>query len=553
MMEGIILATSRREGQDFEQYCQEMGTYYKRSEPADFAEHPSMPHYWSRRNIRQPEEKALSFAYSFMGVRIQCAQCHKHPFDQWSKQDFEQFTAFFAGVTYGTRQEDREALDKMNEALGLKGKRGGDARRNLPQMLNDGKTIPFQEVYASGRPYRPREGGGNNNRRRNVGRVITPKLLGGDEVIAKQYGDPRVAVMEWLRSPENPYFAKALVNRVWANYFHRGIVEPADDLNLANPPSNEPLLDWLTQGFIDSDYDLQWLHRTIIASDTYQRSWKPNASNRLDERNFSRAVPRRMPAEVVNDALQLATASDEQRLAYEQDLNQRAIGPGTAYQNRGRSGYLLTTFGKPARIENCDCERSMEPSLLQVLFVRNDNEALSMIERRGSWLEQVAREQKLPFTAAAQSGNENRDRRQGTERLNRRIRELDQRIAKLKEEDGKKEDVDRLEAERQGLRERLKRFARDDRRKIEEAGDGKPAGDGQDGADASAASPDKSLVEEQGAALVRQAYLRTLSRQPDERELSRSLEHLRTSPTLMAGMRDVMWALINTKEFIVNH
>ncbi len=121
--------------------------------------------------------------------------------------------------------------------------------------------------------------------------------------------------MAWLRDKNNPYFAKAMVNRIWARYFQVGIVNPPDDLNLANAPSNEPLLNYLANGFIENGYDLKWVHRTILNSDTYQRSWKTNATNELDRRNFSHALLRRLPAETAYDALQIALSSDKQATA----------------------------------------------------------------------------------------------------------------------------------------------------------------------------------------------------------------------------------------------
>src|SRR5205085_2246363 len=141
------------------------------------------------------------------------------------------------------------------------------------------------------------------------GRVITPKLLGGEEVVASDYDDPRRPLMDWMRRDDNPYFSRALVNRVWANYFGAGFIEPTDDLNLANPASNPDLFDHLAQEFVRSGYDLKALHRTILLSRTYQLDWRPNATNKYDERDHSRAVLRRLPAEVFVDALAFATAS----------------------------------------------------------------------------------------------------------------------------------------------------------------------------------------------------------------------------------------------------
>ena len=116
--------------------------------------------------------------------------------------------------------------------------------------------------------------------------------------------------MEWMKQNDNPFFAKALVNRVWARYFGVGIVDPVDDLNLANPPSNAALLDHLTQEFINHDFDLKWLHREITNSQTYQLSWVPNSTNENDRRNFSRAIPRRLPAEVIFDSIAFAASND---------------------------------------------------------------------------------------------------------------------------------------------------------------------------------------------------------------------------------------------------
>src|SRR4030095_7024277 len=139
-----------------------------------------------------------------------------------------------------------------------------------------------------------------------AGRVLTPKLLGGSEVLLKDFSDPRGPLMQCRRSKDNPYFARAFVNRVWASYFHRGLCEPVDDINLANPPVNAELMDYLADDFIAHGYDMKRLHRMILNSDTYQRSWRPNATNELDEKNFSRFVLRRLPAGVLLGAVTLA-------------------------------------------------------------------------------------------------------------------------------------------------------------------------------------------------------------------------------------------------------
>jgi hypothetical protein len=283
--------------------------------------------------------------------------------------------------------------------------------------------------------------------------VITPKLLGGEEVIGRDYADPRQPLMDWMRQEDNPYFARAFVNRVWTSYFNVGIIDPPDDMNLANPPSNPALLDDLARGFVKSGYDMKWLHREITNSRTYQLSWRPNETNKTDERNFSRSVLRRLPAEVAYDAVVLATASDDALKALHADpAGTRAIGVASCFASaRDGSNYAVNLFGKPPRTINCDCERSAEPSLLQTVYLRNDQEVLKLLDRKDGWLQQIARS---------------------------KVRDPDE--------------------------------------------------------------------------LIRQAYLRTLSRLPDEREAAVAKKHLAEASDMMTGLRDLLWALVNTKEFIVN-
>ena len=271
-----------------------------------------------------------------------------------------------------------------------------------------------------------------------------------------------------------------------------------------------------------------------MLSDTYQRSWVPNDTNVLEEKNFARAVPRRLPAEVIYDALKMATAADERREVLASDMQQRAIGPSSAYQNRGQAGYALTAFGKPARIENCDCERSVEPSLLQVLYVRNDAEALAMIDQRGSWVEQIAREKNLRMAPSAGPMQLSDSQRQRLAQAYKQVQRLNEQIEKA-QGDGKQKQVEALSRQRQNLRQRIAQVR----------GDAQPnGGDSEDAA---------SLIDSEGPALVRAAYLRTLSRNPSEREVTTSLAYLRESETVAEGLRDLVWALVNTKEFMINH
>jgi hypothetical protein len=528
----IVLATGRSAGQSYEDYCEEMSQYYRKKDPRSFADHDTLPHFWARRNVRTPEDKALAFAYAFLGVRLQCAQCHKHPFDQWSQQDFEHFQAFFTNIQYGNNPASSKERAQMLEALGLGGKKpNNEVQKKLQAIAAKGEPIPLQELFV-------RETNNNrnrNNKGKNSGssRVITPKVLGGEEVDSHE-SDLRHSLMDWLRSPQNPYFARAIVNRVWANYFNVGIIEPADDQNLANPPSNEALLAYLTQEFVAHGYDLKWLHRTIANSRTYQLSWRPNPTNRLDTRNFSRAVPRRLPAEVAYDALNFATASDAEMARLLTDVSQRAIGPTSGYQQNGGRGasYALATFGKPARLTNCDCERSMEPSLLQTLFLRNDGEMLSLLERNNGWLAEVGKAEK----SNSSQRESPRDEEFTVEQLERARTKAQQILAKL---DKKKDEKEYKKALLRKNRIELQLIAM---RKAE-AKPATPSGD----------KVDSAVVAQQGAQLVREAYLRTLSRPPQQDELDKSLAYLADSESLSSGLRDLLWALLNTKEFIVNH
>jgi hypothetical protein len=535
---GIVLAKSRRDDQTYTQYCEEMSQYYRKENPTSFAEHDTMPYYWTRRNARTAEDKALTFSYAFLGVRLQCAQCHKHPFDQWSKQDFEHFTAFFTGVQYGFRKEDKAEKDKLQAALGVDTKKpNNEQQKELAKMAVEGKTVPLQEVYLR----TPKVNNGKNKKAKENGgsRVITPKTLGGEEVATQDYGDLREALMEWMRSEENPYFARAIVNRVWANYFNVGIIEPPDDQNLANPPSNEALLKHLTDEFIAHKYDLKWLHRTITNSRTYQLSWRPNPTNRLDTRNFSRAVPRRLPAEVAYDALRLATAGKTEATKVCTDVSDRAIGPTTGYQGgKGGASYALLTFGKPARATNCDCERSMEPSLLQTLFLRNDGEMLTLVERGSGWLAEVTKEPGKNKPEQKRNG-----RRRDLAQAERGLAKVKQKLKSLDKEKDESE-IKELEARKKKLESQLA-----DARKTQtkEEAEAKAAAEPTD----TKVAPE--VVAARGKELVREAYLRTLSRQPTEDEMAKSLAYLSDSATLSAGLRDILWALLNTKEFIVNH
>jgi len=542
LVAGIVLATSRSKGQSYLDFATEMSSYLRRKNPVDFASRPTMPHYWARRNLRKPEEKALSFAHAFLGVQIQCAQCHKHPFDQWTQQDFQQFQAFFEGITYGSRNDLDEPVNYRSMQKQIEQDAGYDrkdpkSRRTLAEEIKKrvamGRPIPWQELYI--RAARPASRSSKSRKKKNTGasRVLTPKILGGEEVHLTEYPDPRAPLMEWMRSKDNPYFARAFVNRVWANYFGRGIVEPADDMNLANPPSNRELLDYLANGFVDSGFDMKWLHKTITSSDTYQRSWKPNDTNRLDEKNFSHMKLRRLPAEVVNDALTQALAGSEELQRLARDPKGRAIGPTiTGYRGRGPSNYALELFGKPVRLTNCDCERMSNPTLLQTLYTRNDQEMLAKLDSKTGWIAEV-RGQTTPDRKEFQKFASIRSLKQRNAQNERKLQALVKRRDSTKDEK---------------LKARFEKLIAPVRRQIEKT-----------------QATIERLEKEQAELLARyqpdldqlveEAFLRTLSRPPSSQEVRMAKADITAAGPGKAvdGLRDLLWTLVNTKEFMINH
>ena len=436
LIEQIVLAKGRRRGQSYDDYATEVSAYFRDDSPTDFSERDTMPHYWTRRTMEKPEDKALAFAHNFLGIRMQCAQCHKHPFAPWTQRDFKQLSALFSNVKYGVvPAADKRYRELAGQAgLRLRGKNGSPVNKTVMRRAQAGRTVPWRELYID---------------RRNGPASIS--LLRSEIVDLKADEDPREAIMQWMKQPENPWFARAFVNRVWAGYFHVGIVDPPDDLNPANPPSNPELLDWLTDGFVKNGYDMKWLHRRIVSSRAYQRSWKPNETNREDRRNFSRAIPRRIPAEVVYDGLKQAVAASDKLDEVRTDLTRRATGHLSMWL---AGTYGMHVFGKPERALNCDCERINQPTLLQSIFMHNDPLVEQRLDESG-WINEIAEME--------QSGRQ----------------------------------IDRDE-------------------------------------------------------LVRNAWLRTVGRPPTRKETERVEKHLAKVDSLSEGLRDLLWALVNTKEFILN-
>ena len=283
-------------------------------------------------------------AQVFMGMRIQCAQCHNHPFDRWTMDDYYSFSAFFAQI----------------------GRKQGEDYR---------ETIVFNA------------GGGEANHPVG-GRVMKPKFLGGEEPDTAGK-DRRATVAAWVGSKENPFFARSFVNRVWAHFFGLGIVEPVDDFRVSNPASNPELLDELAKRFTDSKYDLKQLVREICNSHTYQRSTQRNETNQLDEKNFAHANLRRIKAENLLDVISEATDTRDKFPGLPLGARAVQIADGAV------STYFLTTFGRATRETVCSCEVKMEPTLSQALHLLNGDTVNSKINQ-GGVIKKLLAEKKFP-------------------------------------------------------------------------------------------------------------------------------------------------------------
>jgi len=281
---------------------------------------------------RDTLKTAENVAQVFMGMRIQCAQCHNHPFDRWTMDDYYGFANFFAQIGR---------------------KRGEDPR----------ETIVFNS--------------GNGDVKHPVGgRVVPPKFLGG-AVPDTQGRDRREVLADWLASPANEYFGRNLVNIVWAHFFGSGIVDEVDDVRVSNPPVNKALLDVLATRFVESKYDFKQLVREICTSNAYQRSTQANETNADDDRNFSKARLRRIRSEVLLDVVTAATATQNKFQGL--PLGARAV----QIADGNTSSYFLTTFGRATRGTACSCEVKMEPNLSQALHLLNGDTVQEKIASGG--------------------------------------------------------------------------------------------------------------------------------------------------------------------------
>jgi hypothetical protein len=302
------------------------------------------PVAWYKR-VKEPKDQIEDVAQLFLGVRLQCAQCHHHPFERWSQDDYYSLAAFFSRVgrkPSGTRGEDL-----------IFHKRGLAMATNIKTSV-----------------------------------ALKPAALGDQVRAIAPDEDPRLRLADWMKSPNNPFFAKVLVNRYWKHFFQRGLIEPEDDIRDSNPPSNPDLLAALEKHFVRSGFDLKELVRVITRSSAYQLSAIPNKHNLGDRQNYSRYYPRRLSAEVMLDSIdQLAgTQTDFANLP----PGTRAVAlPDNSYN---RSSAFLRVFGRPEGQSVCECERVQSSSLAQSLHMINGADIRNKLAHPNGRAERLARD-----------------------------------------------------------------------------------------------------------------------------------------------------------------
>jgi len=314
--------------------------------------------------IIDSKKVALRIATTFLGVRLECAQCHKHPNDRWSQSDYYGFSMAFAHTAIN----------------------GVDPKLKAAKVNLNGVHVLEKPVETLLDP--------------ETQQPLTARILGGANIEVKGDIDPRKELWKWMTSKDNPYFARAIVNRVWAFYLGRGFIEPADSQAAANPPSHPDVLDELTRDFVEHKFDLRHLHRRILNTLAYQRDWRTNATNAKDERNFSHRLLRRLNAEQAVDAIAQVTGTPvkfAKRFGTPRD-NIKAAELALSRMG-GDDAYVLQIFGRPLRVQNCDCERSGSASLSQTLYLLNDEKLLGKIHdakgRLNTLVEKLSDDRKL--------------------------------------------------------------------------------------------------------------------------------------------------------------
>ncbi len=275
------------------------------------------------RGAASPNALAETTSQVFLGVRMECAKCHNHPYERWTQNQYYQMAAFFARVASKT---------------------------------GDQKDEPVVTLSNTGEVRHPK-----------TGREVAPCALDSSPVAADFRGDRRAVLVEWLTSPQNPFFSHEVVNRLWKHFLGRGLVEPVDDLRATNPPSNAPLFDALADDFVRGGYDLRRSMRLILLSQTYQRSALPLPANSHDAKYCSHYTFKRLDAEPLMDAVTAATGVPDKFDGFPVGFH------ATQLTDTAVGSYFLDLFGRPARTTTCECERSTDPNLGQILHLMNSS------------------------------------------------------------------------------------------------------------------------------------------------------------------------------------
>jgi hypothetical protein len=303
------------------------------------------------RDRRQPDELTTIISQVFLGIRLECAKCHHHPFEKWGLDDFYSFAAYFSQV-------------------GRKGTGISAPISGSEEFIFTGK--PMKVLH----PQTQRE--------------MTPRTLFGDSPALSADTDPRDVLAAWITSRDNPFFAQVMVNRIWTDLMERGLVEPVDDLRASNPPSNGPLLEALAVDFRDNGFDIKKLIRRITTSHVYGLSSLPNDRNAADTRNYSRHYRQRLRGEVLLDTVNQITGSTD---------SFAATAPGTTAKELWTvriESLFLDAFGRPNPNENPPCERMSDTTVVQALHLMNSQSVSSKVTSDNGVAAQWAKSELAP-------------------------------------------------------------------------------------------------------------------------------------------------------------
>jgi Protein of unknown function (DUF1549)/Protein of unknown function (DUF1553) len=401
IVQGILTATSR-EGMSPEEWVKMVE---RQDEAIDkgfddsYKDRHTLDLFWRRQQQVQLEQWGEKVAAAFLGIRLECAQCHKHPTDRWTQVDYRAFANLFGQVVSGPPSpETRQIVDELNAKRREQNTGNNNNRLNLVRETYIAAPVSREppknaKAKAKAAPKAAAKAA-RSLPHPETNQPLPPKALGGPVLPVEPGKDVRAALFLWMRSPDNPYFARSFVNRVWAHYFGVGLVDPVDNFSVANPPTNARLLDALARDFIEHNFDLRYIERTILNSRTYQLSSTPNATNQFDKNNFAHGYVRPLMAEVVVDVLNSALGTSES-FGNDGRPGAKMVEVGASRLTGGNAGnlmYALRIFGRPPRTTACDCERALDPALPQTLFRMIDPAVIQKLSDKGGRLATLLRD-----------------------------------------------------------------------------------------------------------------------------------------------------------------